>query len=49
MKCQEVVMCDWYVHHKFHGPHFDNNSHEKFAFYMFIWNRHGYHSFIYIV
>jgi hypothetical protein len=31
-------------HHKFHGSQFDNNSHVKFAFHRFIWNRHKCHS-----
>jgi hypothetical protein len=44
MKCQEVVMCDWCVHHKFHGPQFDNSNRVKFVFHRFIWDRHGCHA-----
>jgi hypothetical protein len=32
-------------HHKLHGSWFGNNSHAKFAFHRFVWNRHECHSF----
>jgi len=31
-------------HHKLHGSRFGNNSHAKFVFHRFVWNRHGCHS-----
>jgi hypothetical protein len=37
------------MHHKFHGLRFGNNSHAKSTFHRFVWNRHEYHSPIYIV
>jgi hypothetical protein len=36
-------------HHKLHGTWFDNNSHAKFVFHRFIWNKHECLSSICIV
>jgi hypothetical protein len=37
------------IHHKLHGPWFNNNSHAKSTFHGFVWNIHGCHSSICIV
>jgi hypothetical protein len=31
-------------HHKLNGSRFGNNSHVKFIFHWFVWNKHGCHS-----
>jgi hypothetical protein len=36
-------------YHKLHESQFNNNSHAKFAFHKFVWNRNGCHSCTFII
>ncbi len=38
-----------FIHHKFNGSKFGNNSRAKFAFHRFVWNRHEWHSSICVI